>query len=65
MRASINLLKIVYMGITPMLCAAIWIVLYKFGKLSDGGNVFLMSFLTFLCLYAAWAVWFIFNPEKN
>ena len=53
------------MGITPMLCATVWIMLYKFGKLSDSGNVFLMSFLTFLCLYVAWAVWFIFNPEKR
>lgn len=65
MKRNINLLKIVYMGFTPMLCAAIWIMLYKFGKLNDSGNVFLMSFLTFLCLYVAWAVRFIFNPEKK
>lgn len=59
----IRFLKIVYMGIAPMLCAAIWIILYKIGKLNDGGNVFLMLFLTFLCLFIAWAVSFIFKPE--
>ena len=65
MKQSINLLKVVYMGIVPMLCALVWIMLYKFDKLNDGGNVFLMSFLTFLSLYVGWAVWFIFNPEKK
>ena len=53
------------MAVMPMLCTALWFILYDLDKLEDNAIVFLMSFFSFLCLYVSWAVWFIFNPEKK
>lgn len=59
-----NLLRVLYMGVMPMLCVAMWIMLYSMDKFQDSANLFLISLLSLLCTYIAWAVWFITKPYK-